>query len=116
MKPAPLLVILLPLLFGGCGKKEGPLGYDIQGDTVTITDCDEKASGAITIPSPYQIGEMAFYKCSSLTSVTIPDRRHQHREFGWLPSSGCSSLTSITIPDGVTSIGEMLPSSLAAAA
>lgn len=47
------------------------------------------------------IGDSAFYKCSSLKSVTIPDTVTSigNDAFCW-----CSSLTSIAIPDSVTSI------------
>jgi len=56
-----------------------------------------------TIPdSVTSIGPRAFYKCSSLTSVTILD---SVTSIGTAAFSGCSSLTSVTIPDSVTSIG-----------
>ncbi|MCD8001306.1 MAG: leucine-rich repeat protein [Oscillospiraceae bacterium] len=47
------------------------------------------------------IGNYAFYECSSLTSVTIPNSVTSigDRTFGW-----CSSLTSVTIPVSVASI------------
>ena len=47
------------------------------------------------------IGENAFYGCSSLTSVTIPDGV---TSIGQRAFFGCSSLSSVTIPDSVTSI------------
>ena len=58
---------------------------------------------SITIPNNVtSIGERAFYNCSGLTSFTIPD---SVTSIGDGAFWGCSSLTSITIPDGVTSIG-----------
>ena len=68
--------------------------YEIQGDTVTITGCDKKASGALTMPVTIEgkpvtsIGERAFFACSSLTSVTIGD---SVTSIGELAFFGCES-------------------------
>ena len=47
------------------------------------------------------IGKSAFYGCSSLTSIVIPN---SVTSIGYCAFFGCSSLTSIVIPDSVTSI------------
>ena len=49
------------------------------------------------------IGIAAFYGCTDLTSITIPD---SITSIGTKTFQFCTSLTSITIPDGVISIGE----------
>ena len=57
---------------------------------------------SITIPdSVTSIGSYAFYGCGGLTSIAIPSSVTSIREGAF---SGCSGLTSITIPDSVTYI------------
>ena len=93
---------------GGMPVKSN-LKYEIKGNAVTITGCDKKASGALTIPAMIEgksvtnIGEKAFIGCSSLTNITIPD---SVTSIGWGAFAGCTSLASITIPDSVPSIGD----------
>ena len=70
-------------------------------------------SGEVTIPasvtyngttySVTSIGDWAFYKCSSLTSLTIPNSVTSIGEYAFYD---CSSLTAVTIPNSVTSIGD----------
>ena len=48
------------------------------------------------------IGGYAFYYCTNLLSVTIPNSVNYFYEGAFY---GCSRLTSITIPNSVTSIG-----------
>ena len=67
--------------------------------------------GTVTIPSTVtydgttygvtSIGDFAFYYCSSLTDITLPEGV---TSIGYCAFADCSSLTAITIPDGVTSI------------
>ena len=69
-------------------------------------------SGSVTIPatityngttySVTMIDQAAFYKCSSLTSVTIPN---SITFIGGSAFESCSGLTSVTIPNSVTLIG-----------
>ncbi len=129
------LLLFAALLVAGCGEKsssEGsesasenphlpeislgvghPFEYKIKGGAVTITDCDQKASGALIIPAVIEgkpvtrIGvsssvDGAFQLCSNLTSITIPDGVTSIGQYAF---RGCTSLTSITIPDSVTTIG-----------
>ena len=59
---------------------------------------------SVTIPnSVTSIGEWAFYCCTGLTSVTIPG---SVTSIGSEAFRGCSGLTSVTIPGSVTSIGD----------
>lgn len=48
------------------------------------------------------IGERAFFGCTKLTSITIPDSVTSIGDYAF---SGCSKLTSITIPNNATNIG-----------
>ena len=109
------------------------LTYAINGNEVTITDCNETASGHLEIPAIIagtpvtKIGDGCFWNCHNLTSVTIPDSvliigfaafedlanlqnvviGNSVTSIGWNAFEFCTSLTSITIPDSVTSIGQL---------
>ena len=59
---------------------------------------------SITIPnSVTSIGNSAFYHCTGLTSITIPN---SVTSIGQIAFSDCSGLTSITLGNSVTSIGD----------
>ena len=62
-----------------------------------------KTSVIPTDGSVTSIGEYAFYKCTGLTSVTIPDSVTSIGRYAFM---NCTGLTNITIPDSVTSIGD----------
>ncbi len=73
------------------------LGTVFKGNT-DITSFDELQyfTGVKVVPSE------AFFECTSLTSITIPN---SVTSIGVYAFRGCSGLTSITIPNSVTSIG-----------
>ncbi len=83
--------------------KYGDYTYDVDciGDRAFF-GCSGLTS--VTIPnSVTRIGDRAFEECSSLTSITIPN---SVTNIGKVAFSKCKALTSITIPHSVTSIGE----------
>ena len=87
-------------------------------NTLAVTYYSETAasnnhvSGDVVIPSYVEhnnvtysvtsIGDSAFYGCSDLTSVSIPN---SVTSIGAIAFSNCSGLTSVSIPNSVTSIG-----------
>ena len=84
------------------------LTYSTTNGEVTITYCDDAATGELVIPATIEglpvtsILGWAFNACTSLTSITIPDSIVTY--IGSWAFRGCTSLTSFTIPDSVTSI------------
>lgn len=75
----------------------------------SLTDCKQSVSGELVIPDTYnglkvtKIGQLAFYNCEKLKSITIPD---SVTSIGASAFSGCRSLASIEIPDSVTKISK----------
>ena len=93
----------------------GDLMYKASEDSGGVTVCKpiNLETTEIHIPSQVRygnytydvdcIGDSAFYDCSGLTSITIPNTVTSIGDYAF---NHCSSLTSITIPNSVTSIGE----------
>jgi len=88
-----------------------PTSVMYNGSTYAVTSIGYRAFyncsslTEIVIPeSVTSIGERAFYSCSSLTTVTFGDNS-QLTSIGAWAFAYCSSLTEIVIPEGVTSIG-----------
>ena len=84
------------------GQIVTPNNKDVFGG-VLLSNTYDNGVGVITFDRPITgVGEKAFYLCSSITSITIPD---SVTSIGVRAFYRCSSLTNITIPDSVTSIG-----------
>ena len=85
------------------------LTYVVRNDAVEITKCKQSFAGTMEIPEMINgypvttIGEEAFYNCTGMTDVTIPDSVHT---IGVSAFSHCTALASIAIPNGVTSIDD----------
>ena len=92
------------------GTIDIPSTVDYENETYTVIGIGYKAFygcsrlTSVTIPnSVTEIGDNAFYDCSRLTSVTIPN---SVTEIGDNAFYDCLDLTSVTIGSGVMSIGK----------
>ena len=111
-----MVVVMMCACWTGAGADEkrktftsGDYEYALLDDgTVEITNYSGYAK-KLTIPNMLNgkkvtsIGDDAFFICTFLLSVTIPN---SVTSIGDSAFYGCGSLTSVTIPDSVTSIGD----------
>ena len=129
-KPLSRLIIMVAICMLSFHAMAYDFSYNYQGNTlyynitsdntveVTYYSSDNYfqnnnyVSGDVVIPSSgtnngttysvTSIGYSAFYSCSGLTSVTIPNSVTSIGKWAFI---SCSGLTSVTIPNSVTSIG-----------
>ena len=111
-----LLALLLPATANAYDFEVDGIYYEFYGNNATVTDADGNwdtpdYSGDVTIPetvtyngmtySVTAIGDGAFFCCSGLNSVNIPN---SVTLIGYNAFEGCSGLTSVTICNSVTQI------------
>lgn len=100
-----------PLNSGQCTVDGITYEYHSDG-TATVLPSTPKYSGDIIIPKTFrnaggvactvtEIGMSAFYNCTELTSVSLPETLDK---IGPSSFSGCTTLTTITIPENVSSV------------
>lgn len=111
-----LLSLLMPMMANAYDAEIDGIYYNLSEDEATVTHgliAFGSYSDTVTIPATVTDGEktynvtgidyQAFYKCSNLTSVIIPESVIRIDDWAFYE---CTSLTSVVIPNGVTSIGE----------
>lgn len=86
------------------GKIVTPTQWNLYETNANIvSNIYKDGKGVITFDNNISvISSLAFWRCSSLTSIDIPDGVTQIKKDAF---EGCSHLTSITIPNSVTDIG-----------
>ena len=115
-----MLMSMTSIVAFAYNAKVNGIYYNFSGTEATVTylylgssSNSTAYSGDVVIPETVtfngltyytvtSIGSYAFYNCSKLKSVTIPN---SVTNIGIGAFSGCSGLTSVTIPNSVTSIG-----------
>ena len=101
----PMLASADPVEIGGIcynlveGTKEAEVTANLYRGDITIPESIEYEGITYSVTA---IGEYAFYYCTGLKSVTIPN---SVATIGESAFDGCKNLSSVTIANGVTSIG-----------
>lgn len=108
-----LMMMLLPMETCAEAVEIDGLYYNLitKGKVAEVTSNPQKYSGNVIIPEKVNydgveysvaiLGEMAFFQCTGLTSVSIPN---SVTSMGGGVFYGCTGLTSITIPNSITII------------
>ena len=104
-----LMAMAIICIISAGAETYGDYTYRVLSDgTVEITKYNGSAA-VLEIPSAIGgkkvtvIGDEAFFNCTSLTSVTIPDNVTSIKSYAFW---NCTSLTSVAIPDSVISMGK----------
>lgn len=112
-------IIVIPLVGNdNILKENNKIYYTTSDNTKLFPKTDASLYGAILISNTYKdgqgilvfddsvvsIGPRAFYGCSTLKSITIPNTIEI---IGGSAFYGCSSLSSVTLPDNVVEINSM---------
>ena len=93
-----------------CGKTLAKLLYRLKADDTYEVSGYEGNPTRCVIPNIYEgktvtsIGKSAFYECTSLKSVIIPNTVSNIKMCAF---GGCISLVNVTMPDSLESIGDM---------
>ena len=110
---ALLLIAVMCMTLASCSRPQDYLEFTLLPDGTYevggVKESKRKSIESITIPETYEkiavttIGDGAFYGCTILSSITIPD---SVTSIGDRAFYMCTNLKSITIPNSVTSIGD----------
>jgi poly(3-hydroxybutyrate) depolymerase len=106
----PLLISILTVSSALPAATVTDLTFTLNGENTeySVSDCDQFANGYLDIPSIYNslpvtsIGDGAFFGCSRLIIITIPNSVTSVGDNAFV---GCSRITSVTIPDSLTTTG-----------
>ena len=108
-----LALMLLPIVANAEAVEINGIYYNLvsKAKIAEVTENPNKYSGSITIPASVtygennynvtSIGQKAFYLCSSLTTVALPNSVTSIGEYAF---GSCSALTSIIIPNSIKTI------------
>ncbi|MBR3448365.1 MAG: leucine-rich repeat protein [Oscillospiraceae bacterium] len=101
-KSNPLVVVNGVLIDGSTCKGDVIIPENVRIGASAFYECTGLTS--VSIPDNVtEIGAAAFYRCTDLTSINIPNGISEISAFTFW---GCLELASIVIPEGVTSIGD----------
>ena len=105
-----LIVSIIPVFqIDVSAATNGYYTYTITAGKATITDVDTIISGDIKIPGTLggcavkSIADHAFYECTRLTGVTVPDGV---TDIGKAAFGFCQSLTSVSLPNTIITIAD----------